>query len=185
MTENLLLNTITLFSIDISPQDIIDKLFPSGIGPVIVQLCAFGVLVLFGFVFGYKPVKNIIEARKDYIEKHIKDAEEQDKQSALRLKEAEDNILESKKEARNIVNKAKADGVKQYDAMLAQAQEDIRRNREEADEEIKKAKEKAIEDVHNEIVEVALTASKTILNREINDEDNRKLVEQFMKEVDQ
>ena len=43
----------------------------------------------------------------------------------------------------------------------------------------------ALEDIHNEIVNVALDASKAILRREINEEDNSKLVEEFIKEVDQ
>ena len=50
--------------------------------------------------------------------------------------------------------------------------------------EIAKSKEKALDDIHNEIVNVALDASKAILNREINEEDNSRLIEDFIKEVD-
>ena len=53
----------------------------------------------------------------------------------------------------------------------------------DAQEDIEKAKQEALTDVHNEIVNVALEASKEILQREINEKDNSKLVEDFIKEV--
>ena len=162
---------VALFDLGLDAQDFVNKLFPNGWEPLVVQLLAFGVLVLAGIFLGYKPIKKLLNERGNYIEQNIKEAEE--------------NILKSQKEARKIINEAKKDAMKEHDEIIAQTNEEIKNSKLQADLEIKKSKEKALEDIHNEIVNVALDASKAILRREINEEDNSKLVEEFIKEVDQ
>ena len=161
---------VVLFDLGLDAQDFINKLFPNGWEPLVVQLLAFGVLVLAGVFLAYKPVKKLLNERASYVEKNIK--------------EAEDNIVKSQKEARSIINEAKKDAIREHDEMIAQTKVEIQNSKLQADKEIAKSKEKALDDIHNEIVNVALDASKAILNREINEEDNSRLIEDFIKEVD-
>ena len=176
---------VALFELGLDAQDFVNKFFPNGWEPLVVQLLAFGVLVLAGIFLGYKPVKKLLNERGNYIEQNIKEAEEKNVMAAKLAQEAEENILKSQKEARKIINEAKKDAMKEHDEIIAQTNEEIKNSKLQADLEIKKSKEKALADIHNEIVNVALDASKAILRREINEEDNSKLVEEFIKEVDQ
>ena len=49
-----------------------------------------------------------------------------------------------------------------------------------AEQDIEQAKQDALKDIRNEMVSVALTASKEILKREVDSEDNTKLAEDFI-----
>ena len=175
---------VVLFDLGLDAQDFINKLFPNGWEPLVVQLLAFGVLVLAGFFLAYKPVKKLLNERASYVEKNIKEAEEKNSAAFKLQQEAEDNIVKSQKEARSIINEAKKDAIREHDKMIAQTKVEIQNSKLQADKEIAKSKEKALDDIHNEIVNVALDASKAILNREINEEDNSRLIEDFIKEVD-
>ena len=175
---------VVLFDLGLDAQDFINKLFPNGWEPLVVQLLAFGVLVLAGVFLAYKPVKKLLNERASYVEKNIKEAEEKNSAAFKLQQEAEDNIVKSQKEARSIINEAKKDAIREHDEMIAQTKVEIQNSKLQADKEIAKSKEKALDDIHNEIVNVALDASKVILNREINEEDNSRLIEDFIKEVD-
>ena len=93
-------------------------------------------------------------------------------------------ILASKKEAAEIVATAKVNA------------ENIKREKEEeialeinkmkalAEQDIERSKEAAKEEIRREMVSVALSASEEILKREINEKDNARIVEDFIKEID-
>ena len=52
-----------------------------------------------------------------------------------------------------------------------------------AEQDIARAKEDAIQDIRSEMVNVALSASKEILKREVDSKDNVKLAEDFIKQL--
>ena len=52
----------------------------------------------------------------------------------------------------------------------------------EADEDIIKSKQDALEEIQKEMVSIALDASKEVLKREVSEEDNKRLLEEFIKE---
>ena len=115
---------------------------------------AFIVLLLVVFYFGYKPIKKAIQARKDYVEGNIKTAEEREEKSRGLVEEANQNLAKSKKEAFEIVEKAKVDANKEK------------------------------EQIRKEIVDVALTASSELLGREVNDKDNKRLLDDFVNDLE-
>ena len=47
-------------------------------------------------------------------------------------------------------------------------------------EEIEREKQAAVEDIKKQIVDVALQASEVVLNREVNQDDNTRLVNDFI-----
>lgn len=144
---------------------------------------AFVVLILVVFFFGYKPIKAYIKKRSDYVEGKIKTAEEREKNSQSLIDEANKNVLESKKEASLIVEKAKEDALKQKTLILEKAKEEAEIEKQKAAEEIAQEIESSKDDIHREIVSVAMDASKKIIGREINDEDNKRLVDEFVKDL--
>lgn len=165
-------------------QDFIDKLFPNGWQPVVVQLCAFLVLVVGAIFLFYKPVKKVLKARGDFVEGHMKNAEEADRAANIKLEQASQTIQDSKKEARQIVLKARKEGEEEKEKILQEAEWKAQEAKRQADLDIQRSQEKAREEVHDEIVDVALEASKAILGREVKAEDHQRLVEDFIKDVE-
>lgn len=167
----------------IKVEDFINKIFPNGFLGILSQLLAFGVLVFAITFFAYKPVKKILNERASYVEKNIKEAEEANRLANEHEQVAASNIMKSKKEAQGIVQQAKDDGVKVKEQILLEAKELANVEKEKTAREIELAKQKANDEIREEIIQVALQASKQVVGRELNNEDNDRLVDDFIKDI--
>lgn len=166
-----------------SDQDFIAKLFPNGYWDFLIQLIAFVLLILIVFFLGYKPVKKMLKARRDAIDKMIEDAKE-DKATAHKAALAVDQtIAEGKEEAARIVAEAKAQAEFQARQIIDAANAEAMAKRQRADEDIEAAKRASIESTRKEMVDVAMLASAKLLGREVNDKDNERLVRSFVEDV--
>lgn len=168
----------------ISKDDFISKLFPN-VWDALATFLAFIILLLVAFYFAYKPVKKLLKKRGDYVEGKIKDADDKEKQANEKLKEAEQRVKDSNIEAMEIVEKAKEDATKEKDRIAAEAklarEAEVKKAKEQIAQEIEASKD----EVHKEIVSVALDASKKVLSREVNSKDNEKLIDDFIKDLDE
>ena len=144
-----------------------------------INFVAMIVLFVAVYFIAYKPVKKYLAARQDYIEHNLRDAERAKAINESRMAEGESIIAEAKGQANQILVKAKSDAQTSGEAIIAKAEKEAWERQKAADEAIKQAEEKSRRAVHDEIVNVALDASKQILGREVNSEDNAKLVSNF------
>ena len=82
-----------------------------------------------------------------------------------------------------LVSLAKEDAQKERAAILEKAKEEkeaeIKRTKEEIAQEIEASKD----EIHREIVSVAIDASSKVLEREVNKEDNEKLIDSFIDDL--
>lgn len=163
-------------------NEFLEKLFPN-LWDFLIQLAAFVVLLVIVFFLGYKPVKKLLKARHDYVEHNLRDSEDAKAISERNAKESAANIDESKTQAAAIVSQAKLEATKQATAIVEQAHSDAGEIKRKADQDIELAKKKAQEDTRKEIVDVALAASSQVLGREVNSEDNAKLVDSFVDDI--
>ena len=67
--------------------------------------------------------------------------------------------------------------------MINEAKEEVKEMKLAAQDDIEQAKVDALNDIRNEMVNVALTASKEILKREVDNEDNVRLAEDFINRI--
>ena len=155
------------------------KLIPNLLS-FVVQFLSFLVLVIVVFVFAYKPVKKILKKRADYVENEIKEARENNLVAQKNVDEAKEMVAQSKVQASEIIKNAEKQGQEKYDAIILQAKSDVEEMKVGAQEDIERAKEEAIKDIHDEMVKVALSASKEILKREVDTKDNKRLAEDFI-----
>lgn len=166
----------------ISRDDFLNKLFPNPWDALAVFL-AFIILLLVVFYFAYKPVKNLLKKRGDYVEAKIKDAEAKEAEATTLLKDANDEIKEKKIEALGIVEKAKEEANKERDTILAKAREEKTAEVNKAKEEIAQEIEASKDELHREIVSVAIDASSKVLEREVTSKDNEKLIDNFINDL--
>lgn len=169
--------------ISFDQEDIINKLIPNGIMPLLIQLLCTAVLFVVAALFLFKPVREILRKRADYVENQIKEANDANLEAKKNAEEAKRNLVTSKKEAQGILNAAKEDTLKVKEELMVEVDKEIKQKRENAKKEIEQEKVKTIEEVRKEMINVALEASKHVLNREIDEKDNARLVEDFIKDV--
>ena len=163
-----------------SDSDFINKIFPSGLWDLIIQLLAF--LVMMGVVIflGYKPIKRMVAKRREYIASEISSAEEANRVAQKAAASADAVIAEGKATALRIVEEAKKEGETARSAIIAEAEKEAAERKKAADADIALAREKSLQEVRSEIVGVALAASEAVLRREVSEKDNDALIAQFV-----
>ena len=165
-------------------EDFLDKLFPN-FWSLLINLIALIVLFVFLYHIAYKPVKKYLDARKNYVEKNIRDSETSKAMYEKKVAESDVMISKARKEAGDIIAKAKSDAEVSAESIIKNANEQAEARQRAADEAIAQAEEKSRRAIREEIVNVALDASKAVLGREVNKEDNAKLVDEFVESVDE
>ena len=159
-----------------------EKLIPNWIS-FVVQFLSFLILLLAVFFLAYKPVKRILKKRADHIEDEINQAEERNAQAAASVNEAKELVSSSKVKASEIIKNAESQGQERYDAIILDAKQEVAEMKKAAEEDIERAKVDAVQDIRSEMVNVALSASREILKREVDKKDNVKLAEDFIDQL--
>lgn len=161
-------------------DDFTSKIFPNGFWDFLIQLIAFVILLLIVFFLAYKPLKKMLKQRADYVEGQIRDAETNAAVAREAALTKEETIQEGKIEANRIVAEAKSQAEAEAAKIKAAAEEDASARRQRADLEIAQAKAQAEVDAKEQIVDVALAASSHLLGREVDSEDNKRLLDDFI-----
>ena len=146
----------------------------------VMQVAAFIILLVIVIFVAYKPVKRILKQRQDYIEKEISDAEKDKADAAINLAQSEETILASKKNASQIIEEAQNQALVRKEEILAEARQQVEKMKLDAQADIARSRQEALDDIHKEMVEVALLTSSEILKREVNDKDNARLAKEFI-----
>ena len=163
-------------------ETIRNNLIPSWVS-FVMQIAAFIILLVIVFFIGYKPLKKMMKARADYIEKEISDAQKSKAEAETNLAQSEKTILASKKQASEIISDAQLEAKKQQEEILLNASQEVEKMKKMAEEDIQKSRQEALDDIHKQIVEVALLTSSEILKREVNNKDNARLAEEFIEKL--
>ena len=168
--------------INLSAEDFQEKLIPNWTS-FVVQLAALVILITVVIVFAYKPVKKIVTKRQDYIESNIKEAENSKAIWAENELKSKETVLASTRTAADIVAEAKETANVERSKILDETALEVERMKKDAENDIARMKEEAKEDIRQEIVSVALDASKELLGREVNSSDNTRLIEEFIEDI--
>lgn len=167
----------------IDPQDFIDKLVPNG-WSTLIQFLALIVLIVVVIIFAYKPVKKMLMKRQEYIENNIRESEEAKAAAMIKEREVNEFVLVKRKEADQIIIDAKTIAEVKKAEILDSATQEVNEIKEKALEQIKQEELEAKESIRKEMVDIALDASSLLLKREISSEDNKRLVEDFIKDIE-
>ncbi|MCR5505735.1 MAG: F0F1 ATP synthase subunit B [Bacilli bacterium] len=177
------LDDVASSSAPITEENFIDKLIPNWTS-FVTQVSALIIMIILVIIVGYKPVKKMLKKRQDYIEASILDAEVAKKQAERDAAQASEMIIASKKEASEIIKSAEADASRRSEDMIEQTNAQIAKMKQDADKDIARSRQEALDDIHDEIVSVALSATSEVLKREINEKDNSRIVEDFIKDME-
>ncbi len=154
------------------------------IADIIINIGSIVVLFVIVKKLAYKPVKKFMDERTARVMAEKSQAESLKAEAQEQLQKY--NVLLTECET------AKSDAIKEGEMQAHKESEEIIANAKKTAEEIVnkanvKAQEKynrAIEEANDYIVNLTIDASSHLLKREITDEDNKKIVEEFLKSAD-
>ncbi len=164
-------------------EGLIDKIIPTSIWPFLVQILSTLLLVLIVYKLLYNPMEKFLAKRAEFVKNNIDGSIKSNQEAMLALQTAQTSLNESKMKAQAAIQDATVDAQKARESLLAKAEDEVREMKTRAEEEINESKRQALDDIHREIINVALEASRQVLGREINETDNARLVNDFIKEV--
>lgn len=131
----------------------------------------------------FKPATKFMENRVNSIKDAIETAQENKEQSEALKAELKEQLDKAVDEAGKIVSEAKAKAGKQYDEILVKAKEDAKALVAKAQKEIEIERANMLNELKAQIAGIALTAASRVVQKNMDSETNKKLVEQFIDEV--
>jgi F-type H+-transporting ATPase subunit b len=156
-----------------------------GIDPMLLvaQLINFSIIVFVLWRWGYKPLVGMMDARTTRIEEGIANADKAVAELARTQEEREKMIVETKKEARVILEEAALKVEAEREATLAQTKIDATKIVTDAKVMIERAREKMIVDVRTDVADLVLAATEKILEDKMTEKKDAALIESAVRAV--
>lgn len=147
---------------------------------LVVWLIAFVILA----VKVWPVITKGLDERNDKILGEIKAAEDARSQAKQALAEYEKSLADAREEANRTIAEARAEAQRVADEMKASNERELAERMARAKADIEAAKKSAVADIHAHASELASTVAGRILQREINSDDQARLVEESIREMD-
>jgi F-type H+-transporting ATPase subunit b len=160
----------------------IDLLSPNP-GVMFWTLIIFVVLLIVLTKYAFKPLTAAVEAREAALEKAIEDAKKDRAEAAKLLAEQQKALDASRADAQRVVAESRTTAEKLRNEMLEQTKHQQKELLERARVEIDNERKRAIADLRREAVDLALAGASKVIERNLDDQTNRKLVESFLATV--
>lgn len=147
------------------------------------SIVVFVILVIVLWKFVLKPVNNMISKRQEEIREKIDTADRKSLEANEYLEEQKKTIDRSRVEAKKIIDEGKEAARKIKEEIENQASEKSKLMLENALIEIRSEKDRSINEVKDEMVDIALSASQKMISKSLSEEDHKKLIEESLKDL--
>ena len=152
---------------------------------LIAQIINFLILVAILSKVAYKPLMKTLADRQANIQANLDNAEKE-RLAAEKLKQDYLNQLaEARARAQAIVEKATKLAEQNKEEILLQAREESARLLKNTQEEIIREREQAMKQFKGEVVTLAVAAATKVIARNLDEQANAKLVDDFIQDLDE
>ncbi len=163
----------------IDSSEIINNLFPN-LWVFVSHIVATIILIIIMAWFVWKPTKDSISKRHDYIEGQIKEAEESRNEALKKLAEAQKEKVTAINQAQQIIDDANVQAYEIKEKLEAEGKKNAQIISENALIDAENLKKEISKNMHDEIVSIALDATEKLLQKKISKKDNDKFVDEIL-----
>ena len=150
---------------------------------LIAQICNLFIQLLVVKIFFLDKIKAILDQRREAADKQITEAETA-KSAALAIKKTyEQNMLEAKAKADDLLLTAQRTANSRSEEIIAQAQQQAAQIKSKAAADIALEKKKALNEAKNEISDLAMAIAGKVVARELNAGDQADMIDRFIDEL--
>jgi F-type H+-transporting ATPase subunit b len=153
-------------------------------GLMIWTLVCFAIVYLVLRRYGFARIQQIIDQRRERIERSIADAEKARDEAARLLEDHRALLTQARGEAEQILEDARKVADSLRDRTHAEIDADRARRLAETERQIAAETQSALDQIKNEIAELTLIATARVTGNLLTLEDHRRLVEQAVDELD-
>jgi F-type H+-transporting ATPase subunit b len=157
-----------------------EPLFQINLFQVVIAAGNFAVFLVLMYAFAFKPISKMLSDRQARIEQGLRDAEQAKRDRESAEQERLSAINEARREANDILARAQKVAQETRDADIAATREELERMRVRASDEIGAEKQRALTELRGEVADLALQAAGRVVRETMNDQRQRRLVEEFL-----
>lgn len=162
--------------------DVQGSLFPN-IFTMLVQLTSTLIIFICVKKFLWKPVKNIIAKRAESMQESLDAAYKQNSDASLNLEKSKQELEAAKASSKEIIDAARLEATNLKNEIVSNAKKQAQAKLDDASEKINQAKLQAQNDLHQEMVSVAMSAVSKLLEEKATSQDDEKAIDKYIKEV--
>jgi len=130
--------------------------------------------------YAFKPITAAVEAREKALEEAIAAAKADREEAAKILEEHRRKIEAARGDAQKLIAEGRALGDKLRAEMIEETRAQQQEMLERARREIESEKVRAIAELRREAVDLAIAGASKVIEKNLDDESNRRLVESFL-----
>lgn len=164
-------------------DEIVSQILPN-IWVLVAHVVATIILLLMVIWLVWRPTKKFLEKRKNQILKDVNEAKENNNNANKNFELSKKELLESKQAASAIIQNATVEGENIKNKMEQAALKRVSYLEKEADYNIKKQEEIASLKINQKASLLAIDIAEGILNKKIDSDENKKLVDQILKDLE-
>ena len=150
---------------------------------ILISLINLVLLYLILRRFLYRPVKLVIEKRQSELDARYRAAEEAQSAAEASREKWESTLSTARSQADEIINSASENAKWRGETIVNEAKTRAGGIIRQAEQEAELERKKALDDIRRQIVDVSGALSEKILEREINQQDHRALIDSFIDKI--
>ena len=162
--------------------DVQGALFPNVL-TMLTQLLSTLIIFLAVKKFLWKPVKNILAKRSEKIQESLDSAFKQNDEATKNLKESKKELDDAKQSSKEIIESAKKEATNLKNEIISDAKRQAQDKFDQAENKIEQRKAEVYDELHDEMVNVAMAAVSKLLEEKATSEDDKKALDKYIKEV--
>jgi len=151
---------------------------------LIVQALGFLLVLMVFKMFLFKPIMDILDARRSEIEGQFDSAEEKRKQAEELKAQYEKSLEAIDDEMRSKIAQAVKEGQAMRDEIIVDSRAKADDILAKAQAEIMREKEMALVELKTTVADLTINAAGKLIDRELDDAKHRELISQFIGELD-
>ena len=150
---------------------------------MIAAWCNLLILFLFLKKLLFKPLKNMIDSRQKEIDDMYADAEGSKAEAATLKSEYESKLENANNESEEILKNAVRRAKLKEEDILREANKKAARTVERAYEQVELEKKRAINEVKNEVAEMAIGIASAVIERDVKSDEHADLINNFIEKM--
>ena len=131
----------------------------------------------------FKPLKNMIDSRQKEVDEMYSNAENAENEAGELRREYEEKLSGAKAESEEILKNAQRRAILREEEIIKEAEAEAGRIMERAEAEIELERRRAVNDVKDEVSEIAISIAEAVIERDINENEHKELINSFIEKM--
>ena len=151
--------------------------------PFVAALVIFGITFFILYNAVWPKILGGLDARAEKIRSEVFAAEELRKTAAKEKAEFERALSDARAEGQRMIEATRAEQARLAADLRAKAEIELNQMRDQAKAQIEAAKRSAVNEIYSQAATLATAVASKILQREVNPDDQRRLVDESMGQI--